>query len=69
LKVHQSIEIAQAQQKKVFNKQVKKEEFKEDDLVMMFDIQHVLVSINVFSPFYYPCITSMPHHFPTMDFT
>jgi len=30
----------QAQQKKVFDKKVKKKEFKEGDLVMMFDVQH-----------------------------
>jgi hypothetical protein len=40
LKAHQSIEIAQAQQKKVFDKKVKKKEFKEGDLVMMFDARH-----------------------------
>jgi len=40
LKAHQSIEIAQAQQKKVFDKKVKKKEFKEDDLVMIFDVRH-----------------------------
>jgi len=40
LKAYQSIEIAQAQQKKVFNKKVKKKEFKEGDLVMMFDARH-----------------------------
>ncbi len=40
LKAHQSIEVAQVQQKKVFDKKAKKKEFKEGDLVMMFDIQH-----------------------------
>ncbi len=40
LKAHQSIEVAQVQQKKVFNKKVKKKEFKEGDLVMMFDTRH-----------------------------
>jgi len=39
LKAHQSIEVAQAQQKKAFDK-VKKKEFKEGDLVMMFDVRH-----------------------------
>jgi len=29
---------------------------------------YVLVCINLFSLFYYLCITSMPHHFNTMDF-
>jgi hypothetical protein len=37
LKAYQSIEIAQAQEKKAFDKKVKKKEFKEGDLVMMFD--------------------------------
>jgi hypothetical protein len=36
LRAYQSIEIAQAQQKKAFDKKVKKKEFKESDLVMMF---------------------------------
>ncbi len=40
LKAHQSIEIVQVQQKKAFDKKVKKKEFKEGDLVMMFDTQH-----------------------------
>jgi hypothetical protein len=40
LKAHQSIEVMQAQQKKTFEKKVKKKEFKEGDLVMMFDIRH-----------------------------
>jgi hypothetical protein len=40
LRAHQSIEIAHAQQKKAFDKKVKKREFKEGDLVMMFDIRH-----------------------------
>jgi hypothetical protein len=40
LRAHQSIEVAQAQRKKVFDKKVKKNEFKESDLVMMFDILH-----------------------------
>jgi len=40
LKAQRSIEVAQAQQKKAFNKKVKKREFKESDLVMMFDVQH-----------------------------
>jgi hypothetical protein len=40
LKAHQSIEVTQIQQKKVFDKKVKKREFKEYDIVMMFDIQH-----------------------------
>jgi len=29
---------------------------------------YVLVYINLFSPFYNLCITSMPHHFSTIDF-
>jgi hypothetical protein len=37
LKAHQSIEVALAQQKKAFDKKVKKKKFKESDLVMMFD--------------------------------
>jgi hypothetical protein len=37
LKAYQSIEVTQAQQKKAFDKKVKKKEFKESDLVMMFD--------------------------------
>ncbi len=37
LKAHQSIEVAQVQQKKAFDKKVKKKEFEEDDLVMMFN--------------------------------
>jgi len=40
LKAYQSIKIAQVQQKKVFDKKVKKKEFKEGDLVMMFDARH-----------------------------
>jgi hypothetical protein len=40
LRAHQSIEIMQAQQKKAFDKKVKKKEFKEGDLVMMFDARH-----------------------------
>jgi hypothetical protein len=40
LRAHQSIEVAQVQQKKAFNKKVKKKEFKEGDLVMMFGTQH-----------------------------
>jgi hypothetical protein len=40
LKTYQSIEIAQVQQKKASDKKVKKKEFKEGDLVMMFDIRH-----------------------------
>jgi len=40
LKAHQSIEVAQAQQKEVFDKKVKIKEFKEGDLVMMFDARH-----------------------------
>ncbi len=40
MKAYQSIEVAQAQQKKVFDKNVKKREFKEGDLVMMFDARH-----------------------------
>jgi len=38
LKARQSIEVTQAQQKKAFDKKVKKKEFKEGDLVMMFDV-------------------------------
>jgi hypothetical protein len=30
---------------------------------------YVSVCINILSPFYFLCITSMPHHFPNMDFT
>jgi hypothetical protein len=30
---------------------------------------YVLVCTNIFSPFYFLCITIMPHHSPTMDFT
>jgi len=37
LRAHQSIKVAQAQQNKVFDKKVKKREFKEGDLVMTFD--------------------------------
>jgi hypothetical protein len=37
LKAYQSIEVAHVQQKKAFDK-VKKKEFKESDLVMMFDV-------------------------------
>jgi hypothetical protein len=40
LKAHQSIEVAYAQQKKAFDKKVKKKELKEGDLVMMFDARH-----------------------------
>jgi len=40
LKAHQSIEVAQAQQKKAFDNKVKKKEFKEGDVVMMFNAQH-----------------------------
>jgi hypothetical protein len=40
LKAYQFIKVAQAQQKKAFNKKVKKKEFKEGDLVMMFDARH-----------------------------
>jgi len=40
LKAHQSIEVAHAQQKKAFDKKVKKKEFKEGDLVMMFDARN-----------------------------
>jgi len=40
LKAHQSIKVAQAQQKKVFDKKMKKKNFKEGDLVMMFDARH-----------------------------
>jgi hypothetical protein len=40
LKSYQSIEVAHAQQKKAFDKKVKKKEFKEGDLVMMFDVRH-----------------------------
>ncbi len=40
LKAHQSIEVAHAQQKKAFDKKVKKKEFTEGDLVMMFDARH-----------------------------
>ncbi len=40
LRAHQSIEVTQAQQKKAFDKKVKKKEFKKGDLVMMFDIRH-----------------------------
>jgi len=40
LKAHQSIKVAHAQQKKAFNKKVKRKEFKEGDLVMMFDARH-----------------------------
>jgi len=36
LKAHQSVEITQ----KTFDKKVKKKEFKEGDLVMMFDTRH-----------------------------
>jgi hypothetical protein len=38
LRAHQSIKVVQAQQKKAFDKKVKKKEFKEGDLVMMFDV-------------------------------
>jgi hypothetical protein len=37
LKACQSIEVMHAQQNKFFDKKVKKREFKEGDLVMMFD--------------------------------
>ncbi len=30
---------------------------------------YVLVYTNNFSLFYFLCITNMPHHFPTMNFT
>jgi hypothetical protein len=40
LRAHHSIEVAQAEQKKAFDKKVKKKEFKEDDLIMMFDVQN-----------------------------
>jgi predicted protein tyrosine phosphatase len=40
LKAYQSIEVAHAQQKKAFDKKVKKKEFKEGDLIMMFDARH-----------------------------
>jgi hypothetical protein len=40
LKAYQSIEVAHAQQKKAFDKKVKKKEFKEGDLVMMFNARH-----------------------------
>jgi hypothetical protein len=30
---------------------------------------YVFVCIHIFSPFYFLCITNMPHHSPTMDFT
>jgi transposase InsO family protein len=40
LKAYQSIEVAQAQQKKAFDKKVKRREFEEGDLVMMFDARH-----------------------------
>jgi hypothetical protein len=29
---------------------------------------YVFVCINIFSPFYCLCITSLSHHFPTMNF-
>jgi len=38
LKAHLSIEVVQIQQKKVFDKKVKKREFKENDIVMLFDV-------------------------------
>jgi hypothetical protein len=41
LKAFQSIKVVHAQQKKAFDKKVKKKEFKEGDLVMMFDVQHI----------------------------
>jgi len=40
LKAYQSIEVAHAQQKKAFDKKVKKKKFKECDFVMMFDARH-----------------------------
>ncbi len=40
MEAYQSIKVAHAQQKKVFDKKVKKKEFKEGDLVMMFDARH-----------------------------
>jgi len=40
LKAYQSIEVARAQQKKAFDKKVKKREFKESDPVMIFDARH-----------------------------
>jgi hypothetical protein len=30
---------------------------------------YVLVCTNIFSPFYFLCVTIMSHHSPTMDFT
>jgi hypothetical protein len=30
---------------------------------------YVLGYINIFSPLYYLCINSMPHHSPTMNYT
>jgi hypothetical protein len=39
-KAYQSIKVAQTQQKKAFDKKVKKKEFKEGDLAMMFDTRH-----------------------------
>jgi len=44
LKAYQSIEVAQAQQKKAFDKKVKKKEFKEGDPVMMFDA-HIIAEL------------------------
>jgi len=38
LKAHRSIKVAHAQQKKAFDKKVKKKEFKEGDLVILFDV-------------------------------
>jgi len=40
LRAHQSIEVVHVQQKKAFDKKVKKKEFKEGGLVMMFDLRH-----------------------------
>jgi hypothetical protein len=40
LKTYQSIEVAHAQQNKAFDKKVIKKEFKEGDLVTMFDTRH-----------------------------
>jgi hypothetical protein len=40
LTAHQSIKIAQALKKRLFDKKVKKKEFKEGDFVMMFNARH-----------------------------
>jgi hypothetical protein len=37
-KAHQSIEVVQTQQKKFFGKKMKKQKFKKNDIVMMFDV-------------------------------